>query len=93
MEILFPILASLGIFLLQSVSHVYFIKVCFSGAVFWGEELKMSSRMKTNSIFDLRGQDEDPSLLANLTVIYSLCFIVRIGLVICESPRCGSSWR
>lgn len=49
--------------------------------------------MKPNSIFDLRGQDENPSLLAHLTVICSLCFIMRIGLVTYESPRCGSSWR
>lgn len=39
---------------LQSVIHVYFIKVCFSGVCFLGEKLKMSSQMKTNSIFDLR---------------------------------------
>lgn len=93
MKILFSILASFGIFLLQSDSNVYFIKVCFSGAGFWGEKLKMSSWMKPNSIFDLRGQDENPSLLAHLTVISSLCFIMRIGLVTYESPRCGSSWR
>lgn len=43
MKILFSILASFGIFLLQSDSNVYFIKVCFSGAGFWGEKLKMSS--------------------------------------------------
>lgn len=29
-----PILASLWIFLLQSVSHIYFINVCFSGGGF-----------------------------------------------------------
>ena len=37
-----PILVSLWIFLLQSVSHIYFMKVCFSGGGFGKKKKKES---------------------------------------------------
>lgn len=52
-----PILASLWIFLLQSVSHIYFLTVCFSGGGFEGKTTtKMSTQVKTGSVIDWRGQ-------------------------------------
>lgn len=67
-----PILASLWIFLLQSVSHIYFMNVCFSGGGFEGKKSrKMSSQVKTSSIIDRRGQ-----------VAGSFCLQIKLWLVI-----------